>query len=216
MRILYVVENFGAAGLEVLVKDLALLSDPQKVNASVCVLNHHGWCGDILRKAGHKVWDLEWKKRGKGTTRLYREIRQIINEEEIDIVHAHNFVPLFMTFPAILFTGARLLVTFHGFLAWQLYSRLAYPFLYLYADKIVIVSEAMRRHYSLPINFLRSKVTNIPNGIDIRRFESSENYLNRNEIGLSEQDFVIGSVGRLSPVKNQIMQIKACHLLKDK
>jgi len=198
-----------------LVKDLVVGSDPQRINTSVCVLNRHGWCGEVLKKAGYKIWDLEWKIRDKGIYHLSREIRHIIKKERISIVHAHNFVPLFMTFPAVIFTGAELLVTFHGFLTWRLYSRLSYPFLYFYADKIVIVSEAMRRHYSLPANCLHSKVINIANGIDLKRFEATENYLNRNEIGLSEQDFVIGSVGRLSPVKNQIMQIKVCHILKN-
>ncbi len=217
MKILHVVENFGSAGLESLVKDMVLLRDSNKIKmASVCTLNQYGWCGEILQKAGCQVYSLAWKARRKNSFQLSREIIKIVRDDEIDIVHTHNFVPLFMAFPVKFFTKAKLLVTFHGFLEWRTYSKIFYPFLYYLTDRIVIVSEAMRDYYRHPVAFSDSKIIHIVNGIDLRRFDNAENILNRNDIGLSEKDFVVVTVGRLSPVKNQIMLIDVCRMLKDR
>jgi glycosyltransferase involved in cell wall biosynthesis len=68
---------------------------------------------------------------------------------------------------------------------------------------------------------LKKNTLIINNGIDIENVikKASQNKITRQEIGLHETDFVIGSVGRLDPIKSQDILIKSfalfCRNLND-
>ncbi len=216
LNILHVVENFGGAGLETVVKDLVLATPHEQAhNVSVCSLNSHSLCGDILKQQGFNVWDLNWKKRRISSFTLIRDIRNIVKHEKIDIIHAHNYVPFYFSCFAAFSLNTKIIVTFHGFQKWVPFSLLTYPFLYFLAQRIVTVSESMNRHYRPFFSAAPKKVFSIVNGIDVDRFSLKKGDVKRADLGLNEDDFVVGSVGRLSPVKNQVAQIRICHMLKN-
>jgi glycosyltransferase involved in cell wall biosynthesis len=62
---------------------------------------------------------------------------------------------------------------------------------------------------------IRSRMSVIKNSIDAKLLnrQAAQNPLSRESFGLSAQDFVIGSVGRLEPIKSYDLLIKACSLL---
>jgi glycosyltransferase involved in cell wall biosynthesis len=89
-----------------------------------------------------------------------------------------------------------------------------YSLLSRFTSKIVIVSEEIKNQlYNIPFLNLK-KVEVILNGIDIKvqdqGFERNEM---RESLGLSKDDFVIGTVGRIYPEKNIGMQIELIHSL---
>jgi len=214
MKVLHVVENFGAAGLENVVRNLVLNHNMEEP-PQVCVLNELGCNGELLRSKGFKVWSLDWKKQAKSSFRLVRELRKIIKQEGIDTIHAHNFSPFYFCSFAALCTFKTLFVTFHGFINWRRPYTQVYAILSLFARKIVVVSDAMLEHYR-PLLGGEKKLETVYNGIDLERFTSANAVSLRTELGIDESDFVLGSIGRISPVKNYPAQIRLVAALKDK
>lgn len=210
MKILHVVENFGGAGLENVVKDLAIQTSSKEFQIYVCSLNSEGYCADKVKEWGIKFYCLNRVKNNKNDLSIVKELRKIIIKHEIDLVHSHNFTPLYYSYFANIFNQSKLLVTFHGFIDWDNIKKILY-ILFLAKIDIVVVNKEMKSHYS----FLRKKIKSIFNGIELNRFKVKRNNELMKEFGLNDTDFVIGSVGRLSPVKNQIFQLRAISMLKN-
>lgn len=84
---------------------------------------------------------------------------------------------------------------------------------------IVAVSESVNHAYRKTItpqqSGLASRIVTINNGIDAQalRTKALQNPLTRHELGLEDTDFVIGSIGRLEPIKSYDILIKAFALM---
>lgn len=215
MKVLHVVENFGPAGLENVVKNLVLHSS-RDFSPLVCVLNSKDSNGQFLEKQGFTVWELNWKEGNKGAFSIVKQIAGIVRQERIDIVHAHNYAPLeFCCFAACL-RSFKLMVTFHGFITWRFPNRYLYPIFFLKLQRVVVVSPSMVRHY-LPFNSLgMNKLLTILNGIELVQTKGMTREMMRHSLGLTETCFAVGSIGRISPIKNHVLQIEAIALLKDR
>lgn len=215
MNVLHVVENFGGAGLENVVKDLAIGSLDTIVKPYVCVLNRQGVCGEKAKNAGIQVFELKKKLLGKKDSEVIYSLKQIVKKLNIDLIHVHNFTPLYYVLKAFYFSNIKIIVTFHGFIDWTakkwFFFNIAFPRI-----KIVVVNEKMKPTYSFLGLFFRNRIKTIINGIRLDRFRKNKGGDLRRSLGIEESTFLIGSIGRLSPVKNQILQIKTLHKLKQK
>jgi sugar transferase (PEP-CTERM/EpsH1 system associated) len=70
-------------------------------------------------------------------------------------------------------------------------------------DQFVAVSENIKVWLTTALGIDEKKVTLIPNGVDLRKFSGVyRNSAQRATYGFTDDDFVIGSVGRLDPVKD--------------
>jgi sugar transferase (PEP-CTERM/EpsH1 system associated) len=88
-----------------------------------------------------------------------------------------------------------------------LFRRLAFQL----ADRVVSVSYQLRDLHARRTGFPARKITVIHNGVDSRRFfpDVSVRARVRRELGLGEDEFCIGCVGNLIPVKDHITLLKA-------
>ncbi|NCP72649.1 MAG: glycosyl transferase [Shewanella sp. CG18_big_fil_WC_8_21_14_2_50_42_11] len=85
---------------------------------------------------------------------------------------------------------------------------------YWIPTKIVVVAEkAKQKHIS--IGYDSSKMQVIPNGFDVEAFHAAVSKIDalKQEIGLTQQNLVIGCVGRLSQVKGQDVFTRAAGLV---
>ncbi|MBZ0258546.1 glycosyltransferase family 4 protein [bacterium] len=77
------------------------------------------------------------------------------------------------------------------------------------ADAIQIISPQLKEYY-LESGFPIEKLELIPNGIDLERYQSNESKEDcKQALGIPPDAFVIGSVGRLAPIKGYDKLIKA-------
>jgi sugar transferase (PEP-CTERM/EpsH1 system associated) len=83
-------------------------------------------------------------------------------------------------------------------------------------DKFVTVSLDLRRWLVEEINVPARKVVTIHNGVDVGTFCRRDRELARAELGLSVDGPVIGTVGRLDPVKDQVGLVEAFAILADR
>ena len=213
MKVLHIVENFVGAGLENVVKDLVIGSISNEIQPYICVLNQHGHCGTVVKKKGIQVFDLKRKQLNKNDFQIIKELKKLIEDLNIDIIHAHNFTSLYYGILSAFFKKIRILVTFHGFTDWSIKKRIFYSIVFK-RFKIIVVNDAMKKHYSFLNNFFTENINTVFNGININQFNRNTDTQLREQLGINQNDFVIGSVGRLSPVKNQIMQLKTIAKLK--
>jgi glycosyltransferase involved in cell wall biosynthesis len=84
-------------------------------------------------------------------------------------------------------------------------------FCYSLCDEVFAVSRELREHYAKQVRFAPSKINVIPNGVDLDRFrpDPATRARLRAGIGASEQEIILGTVGRLDPVKDHATLLAA-------
>ncbi len=211
------IEQFHIAGAEIVVRDLLRNMPRDRWDMEVCVLHDVGILGRELISEGYTVHSFDWRKERLSNLQVMLKMYRLLHERKVDLIHSHNLSPwYFSTFGSLPIRHIRQCVTIHGFLwqfdAWK--RKLMYSLLSLFTDKIITVSENIRPQFA-GIPFLNAdKIQNIVNGVNIPEFDPGFDRIEkRKSIGLSEKDFVIGTVGRISPEKNIGMQIQLLHQL---
>ena len=73
-----------------------------------------------------------------------------------------------------------------------------------FCEAIVVPSGESKREYAELVGIDASKIRVIYNGVDVDRFRSdgSLRWARRREVGIRDEEVVVGSVGRFDPVKN--------------
>ena len=153
-----------------------------------------------------------------GLWKTIREICSTTKRLKVDIIHTHNWCTFFFGFMANCIGGVKKWVhTEHGreSAEWNISSRrywLTKLFL-VRASTIIAVSEDIKKDIIKKWKCNPKKVRFIKNGVDIDRFHPRNwiefrNYI-RNELSLSEDSMLIGTVSVLRKVKNHQLLIKA-------
>ena len=131
----------------------------------------------------------------------------IVKKERIDIVHAHSRVSQVTGRMVSAWSSIPLVTTCHGF--FKVRSRRLFD---TWGDKVIAISREVKEHLASDHSVEESRIVLIQNGIDLSRF--ARDY-SREEIDALKADigiktrYVIGSIGRLSPVKGHRYLIEA-------
>jgi glycosyltransferase involved in cell wall biosynthesis len=177
---------------------------------SVICLEQRGMLAERVEELGGQVDCLNKPPglRFELTGRLAAAFRRL----RPDVVHTHQIGSLFYAGPAARLARVPVLVhTEHGV---EEYGRLRRRWLGrlagLHADRFYCLTEAMRNavvaRHVVPAH--RAKV--IRNGIDTESFQTPTDPLEtRRALGIPEQALVIGTVGRLTEVKQQDLLLRA-------
>jgi len=211
LRILHVTFNMAFGGTEAVIRELTAWNDGGRIHHQVvCIDGTVGAIGEQLRKRGTNVQIIA--RRPGFDTRLIGSLRRIIRAEQIDIVHCHQYTPWVYGCLASMGTSARVVFTEHGRFHPDRYRYKAIVINQIMAAmtrKMVAISaatrEALIRYEFLP----RRRIDVIYNGIKPMEADPESVERLRYELGLSPELFVMGTVARLDPVKNQAMMLEA-------
>lgn len=149
-------------------------------------------------------------------------IVRIIESEKIDIVHTNTSVIWPGAFAAKI-AGVPHLWQLHEILdnhpTFQPYHELStvYALFNVLSDRLVVVSRAIEEKLAGHVS--PEKIVFIPNGIETENFQSSaRNNSNgiRAELGLTENDILVGAVGNIMREKGYDCLIEAAHILRKK
>jgi len=212
MTVCQVLFSLKVAGAEMLAARIARrLSDSYRF-VFAC-LEEKGPLGEQLRDEGFTVHVLD--KRPGVDPRAAKRLRSLINEECVDLVHAHQYGPFFYA------TMARLpqkrpsvLLTEHG-RSHPDYPRrghfLANRLLLGKHDRLVAVGQSVRKALIDNEGFPPGRVEVVYNGIDEDRFSAAvpDRDEVRREMGVGQGDLVIVQVARLDPIKDHVTAIRA-------
>lgn len=137
-----------------------------------------------------------------------KNLEKILRSESIDIVHARSRVPAWIAFIACRKVGVPMITTCHGIYGTHALSRVMG-----WGRTVISISTAVTRHMTQRFQVPYKRIELIHRGVNLKEFSekalthqiSSENsHRDRNK-----GEFVIGIVGRITPIKGHPILIRA-------
>jgi glycosyltransferase involved in cell wall biosynthesis len=157
---------------------------------------------------------LEVRERHSFDPAIFRELRRIVRERRIDIVHAHDYKTNLLAYLLGRIDRVRSLTTVHGWTGHTPRERwLYYPLdkrLLARFPRVIAVSSEIR-DVLVRYGAKSARVSVLLNGIDHRGVRRDRGRVDhhRSRLGIKAGEFVIGAVGRLEPQKRFDLLIDA-------
>lgn len=208
LRVAYVVHTFDMGGLERCVARLVNRLDPTRFEPIIVCMDRNGDAAQWLQNQDVPIVELH--TRAGNDPLVIRRLANTLRENQIDIVHSHNWGTLLETVLARRWAavpchihaerGMSSVLT-HGLRA-RLRAR-AIRWALNRADAVVAVSGSVRQSLLDRCGRLMREVQVIPNGVDVPAEPAAGRSRDelRASLNVSPSAFVVGSVGRLVPIK---------------
>ncbi|MFH1215529.1 MAG: glycosyltransferase [Pseudomonadota bacterium] len=149
---------------------------------------------------------------------LVFQLAQLLRQAKIDIVHTHNHLTLVYGIPAAKI--AKVPIIIHGEhgspFHYNLKRRLIYQWCYRQMDALFVVAQSLGCEIVETKGVGWGKIKIVPNGVDTNIFQGSQkDDILLKKLDIKKGDFVIGSIGRVEPIKNyEIMPLVAAEIKK--
>jgi glycosyltransferase involved in cell wall biosynthesis len=202
VRVTHVVHEFEGGGLETLVAAMARGMDPRRVSTSVISMS--GSIGRLGAELESQLRDMVAIKPVPLVSLVAPVgLARAIRRTNAEVVHIHSGVWLKAALAARLARVRGVVFTEHGRehddpAAAQWMDRRAAQM----TDRVVAVSARLGRYLHEQVGITQAQLTTIENGIDTTRFSPGPpRSLTRAALGIPNNALVVGSVGRLEPVK---------------
>lgn len=142
---------------------------------------------------------------------LVAQLRQIIQERNIQVVHSHQPVEALHLYFSTLRLKAKRVMTLHG-VSPGAKNQLTLRFVLPRTDGCIVISNALHNAVASRRGLDKKKrIWVISNGVDPKRLEPSDCNL-RDVLGISSESFLIGMVANFSPVARKD-QMTVCQAL---
>lgn len=204
IKIVHVVHSFGVGGLENGVVNLINRLDEHFEHTVLCLSRSGAMAERLLdRRVAVIEMKLPTDKFRFPILKLSRVLRGIAP----DIVHTRGWSSVDAISAARV---AGIACVIHGEHGWEAADpqglnrkrMLVRKCLSPLVDRFVTVSDDLKRWLNQVVGIAERKITRIHNGVDVRRFSIGHKEAARRALGLDDSVFVIGTVGRLDPVKD--------------
>lgn len=195
-----------------------LLDEGYTVDVATCIDKP---IDDKLIKRNIKVFNIPFARNPlhSGNLKAFNELIKIQKQEKYDIVHVHTPVAsLFGRLLKLRYPKLKTIYTAHGYhflkggpkIGWLVY----YPIEKAMARFTDVTITINQEDYDITVNKLKPKKVYLMNGVglDLSHYKilpEEDNLKKRQELGLTEDDFVIIMIAELNENKNQIQLIKA-------
>ncbi len=210
IRILHVVFSLAPGGMENGIVNVSNELDPNEFEVHVCCLDESG--AFASRFPDDKNIHCLDRKTGF-SLRTVAKLARLIAKIKPDLVHSHNFGPMVYSVLAT-FLG-RWVPVLHGEHG-QFSDEECTPrrlrqrkWFYRCCREVHTVSHGLRRHIVELGLDKYTTVTALVNGVDADRFKLEDRPDIRKELGISDEDTVIGMVARLRPTKRHTLLVQA-------
>jgi len=205
LRLLYVVHTLNPGGTEQLVVKMALHFAAQYEVFVLC-LDEPGLWAEQLRSQGIPVTCL-WRQPGFDLSVAIR-IAAFCRRQRIDVIHAHQFTPWhYSVLAKFFYPFPKVILEEHG----RHYPEVTNPKRALFNRFVgqpltrifVAVSQDIRERMQVYEGVSKERIRVIYNGSEpVGQIADAERSELRQSLGISSDDFVIGTVGRFDPIKN--------------
>ena len=219
IRVLHVAE--AAGGVERYLETLFKYSRDKVENILVCSQNYDY---EKFKKLADRIIVLKMAHdiEPSSDIKVERTLRRIIKQLKPDIVYAHSSKAGAFARIADLGLNNRVIYNPHGW-AFNMQQSAKKKEMYKwvekisahFCDKIVCISDAEKESALREKICKPSKLQVIYNGIDLEEIEKTTP-MSRVQLGIPEDAFVVGMVGRLSKQKAPDTFVKAAKLIKEK
>lgn len=212
IKILQAIRQGKVGGGETHVLDLVKELDKDKYE-SIILSFTDGPMVDKLKADGFSTYVVHTEK--PFNYKVWKEVRKIVEEEKIDLIHAHGTRANSNTFSSAKAVKIPLIYTVHG---WSFHPdqrpvvkvirTLSERFLVKVADKTICVSQSNLNEGKL--KFPMPNATVIVNGINQVKFNPDQKYKNiRTELNIAEDEVLVGYIARITAQKEPLTYLKA-------
>ena len=209
IHIEHVVLSLQPGGLENGVVNVVNSLNPDRFRSSVCCLKQAGEFSTRLNTG--KVAIYQMGKRGGIDVFLPLKLANLFRRTRPDIVHTRNADAFYYGFLGAKIAGVRSVIhSEHGrtfderrlrYWVQRAFSR--------YTDAVFSVSEQLKHDLVARVGIPANRIDVLYNGVDFGRFASTQRDQLRGQLGVKDDEFLVGSVGRLAPVKNFPLLLRA-------
>jgi len=178
------------------------------------VISHNGKLVKQLEKDGSKHVSLDVCSKNPFTAfARISALKTTLKRLNPDILHVRSRIPAWLTYFANKDLKIPIVSTVHGFNSVSSYSKIMTK-----ADEVICVSGAIKEHIKKHYNTEKEKITVIPRGIDLDKFNPKnidKNFINKfkNRYNLNDK-FVVSSIGRITQLKDLETFIRAISLIQ--
>lgn len=208
---MHTVLSLEMGGLEKVVSDTVSGLDKDRYNVEVCCFDTPGHFAAGLADHGINV-NLVKRNQDRYDAFFPFRLKKLLQERKTDILHMHSGT-FFLGTQAALFAGiSRMVYTDHGRHLVDPKILLAMDrFCGFFAKKIIAVSNELEKYLVEVVRLPAAKTTTIINGINTDLFTPGPKQPDLlDELKIPHYHRIIGTVGRLAEVKDQVSMIKAC------
>jgi len=207
ITIAHVVYSFGTGGIENGIVNIINNINNEKFYHIICCLTKTGNFEDRLLFDNYIIYSLN-KKNGNDIIIPIKLIK-IFRFHNVDIVHLRGWPTLIEGVIAALISRVQSIIYgFHGKTASEVNGskfirKFAEKFALKFVDKVITLSDIMKISYSNYLDMDCKFIDVIHNGVDTNKFrQMPERDRIRCDFGIQNYDIVIGSIGRIDPVKD--------------
>jgi L-malate glycosyltransferase len=207
IKVLHILDSLNRGGAEMMALDVCRNARANGLDLTFLATGG-GDLEDDFKRSGVDFIRLQRKR--PIDLALVAQIRQIIYDRNIQVVHSHQPVEALHLYLATRGSNTKRVMTLHGVNAGAK-NQLALKFVLPRTHGCVVISNDLRNTVANSRNTDKNKkFLVITNGVDPKRLEFSNRNL-RDELGIATDSFLLGMVANFSPVarKDQMTVCKA-------
>jgi len=217
INILHAIDTSGPGGAETVFLNITENLDPKKYRSFITV-SGTGWLHARLREKGFKPYVINSK--GSFSLKYLWALVKLVRKHKIQIIHSHLFGSNVYCSIAGLILRIPVISTFHGYIDAHKNDKLLnikFRLIAAGSEKIVFVSEHLKRHFLKYKRFNPRQTVVVHNGVDTSRFSPRKTDTNvfKKALGIRGNDILIGSIGNIRAPKGYDILLRAAAKLKD-
>lgn len=193
---------------------------PEGFRVSLCALSPEETFSQLITRPGTQYFTLPPQKSSGIDWGLVPRLAKLFRDQKVDLVHSHGWGTFLYSVLAARLARTPIIHGEHGKNYFELGKQnrarsWAQRLLGRRVDRLVTVSEDLRREWVGQFHIPEAKAVWIPNGVDVARFQPKpeDRAAARRHFGLPESAFLVGSVGRLDPIKNYRLLMDAAKIV---
>lgn len=216
ISILSLIESNETGGAETVFLNIVKYLDPNKFTHFIG-LGGYGWLYGKIRELGYAP--IVFDSKGSFNIKYLFSLIYFIKKNNIKIIHAHLLGANVYASIASLFSGIKVISTFHGESDVNINkfsSRIKLAIINLLSKRIVFVSNFLKNYFieRYCLNF--KKIDVVYNGVNFIEWSShARSYKLRKLLGVQGGSVLIGAVGDVRHPKGYDVLLKTAHLLKE-
>ena len=222
INILFVLPSLRYTGAETQAVNLINGLSRRKFNVHAVVFQDH--LDQLTKLDTRTITFYKCPRRYKFDVAIIKKISDIVRHKDIRIIHCTNQIAFLFAFLGRLISGkksvlvAALHTTINRSVKNEMFDRLLYSPLLIFADRIITVSRNQKRHWIKKYPWLAKRMVTIHNGVDVDAFLDRMTHDGREalrvKLNLRQEELVVVLAAEFRPEKGHDTAFKAVNKIK--
>ncbi|MDD5167172.1 MAG: GT4 family glycosyltransferase PelF, partial [Candidatus Omnitrophica bacterium] len=197
MNTLQILPELNLGGVETAVFDsVKYLS---RLGHKTVVVSNGGELLKDLEQLGVIHYELPVHKKSLFTMiKMIPKVAEIIKKEKIEVIHAHSRVPAWIAYFAARRTNTVFITSCNGYYSKHIFSQVMG-----WAKRVIVISNVIGRHMIDDFGVVHERIRLVPSSVDLEKFTRPAAERQKTN------EFHIGMVGRITPLKGHLHFVKA-------